>query len=111
MLELIADFIFMLDSGGIIKYVNKAMYQSLGYTQDEMLGRNIIDFHTREHSERVKIRLKLATPTSHGVYNTEYLCKDGTRLPVFTRGRVILLGGTQYILAVARPVEAADKPL
>jgi PAS domain S-box-containing protein len=111
MLELIADFIFMLDSGGIIKYVNKAMYQSLGYTQDEMLGRNIIDFHTKEHSERVKIRLKLATPTSHGVYNTEYVRKDGTLVLVFTRGKAIHLGGTEYILAVARPAGQPDGPL
>lgn len=110
-LELISDFIFMLDSRGIIKYVNKAMCEALGFSLDEMQGRSILDFHTKEHAEKVKIRLKLATPASDGVYNTEYLCKDGTRLPVFTRGRVILLGGTQYILAVARPVEAADKPL
>jgi len=111
MLELIMDFIFMLDSRGIIKYVNKAMYGALGYTQDEMLGRDILDFHTKEHAEKVKIRLKLATPASDGVYNTEYLCKDGTMVPVFTRGKAIQLGGTQYILAVARPAEAADKPL
>ena len=108
MLELIMDFVFMLDSRGIIKYVNKAMYESLGCTKDEMVGRSILDFHTKEHAEKVKIRLKLATPTSDGVYNTEYVCKDGTSLPVFTRGRVIELGGTEYILAVARPVGPHD---
>jgi PAS domain S-box-containing protein len=111
MLELIADFIFMLDSGGTIKYVNKAMCESLGYTQAEMLGRNILDFHTKEHAEKVKIRLKLATPTSHGTYNTEYLREDGTPIQVFTRGKVIHLGGTEYILAAARPVGLHDAPI
>jgi PAS domain S-box-containing protein len=111
MLELIADFIFMLDSGGTIKYVNKAMCESLGYTQAEMLGRNILDFHTKEHAEKVKIRLKLATPTSHGTYSTEYVCGDGTLVQVFTRGKAIQLGGTDYILAVARPVGPHDAPI
>lgn len=111
MLELIGDYIFMLDSRGTIKYVNKAMCESLGYTQAEMLGRSILDFHTREQAEKVKIRLKLATPASHGIYNTEYVREDGTLVPVFTRGKAIRLGGTDYILAVARPLEAHDEPI
>ena len=111
MLELVGDFIFMLDGKGNIKYVNKAMYESLGYTQDEMLGRNILDFHTKKGAERVKIRLKLATPTSHGIYKTDYLCKDGTLITVSARGKAVQLGGTEYILAVARPLEPYDAPI
>ena len=111
MLELVGDFIFTLDGKGNIKYVNKAMYESLGYTQDEMLGRNILDFHTKKGAERVKIRLKLATPTSHGIYKTEYMCKDGTLIPVSARGKAVQLGGTEYILAVARPLESHDAPI
>jgi PAS domain S-box-containing protein len=111
MLELVGDYIFMLDAKGRIKYVNKAMYESLGYTKDEMLGRSILDFHTKEHAEKVKIRLKLATPSSQGTYKTEYVCKEGTLVPVFTRGKAIRLGGTDYILAVARPLETHDTPI
>ncbi len=98
-------------SKGRIKYVNKAMYESLGYTSDEMLGRSILDFHTKKGAERVKIRLKLATPTSHGTYKTEYVCKDGTMIPVSARGKAIELGGTQYILAVARRLDPHDAPI
>ena len=111
MLELVGDFIFMLDGKGNIKYVNKAMYESLGYTQDEMLGRNILDFHTKKGAERVKIRLKLVTPTSHGIYKTEYMCKDGTLIQVSARGKAVQLGGKEYILAVVRPLEPYDAPI
>jgi len=110
MLELVGDFIFMLDVKGRIKYVNRAMYESLGYTKDEMLGRSILDFHTKEHAEKVKIRLKLATPTSHGTYKTEYVCKEGTLIQVSVRGKAIEIGGTEYILAVARPVGPYGAP-
>ena len=111
MLELVGDFILMLDVKGSIKYINKAMYESLGYTQDEMLGRNILDFHTNKGAERVKIRLKLATPTSHATYKTEYVCKDGTLIQVSARGKAVQLGGKEYILAVARPLELHDAPI
>ena len=107
-LELTADFVFMLDVKGRIKYVNKAMYEALGYTPDEMMGRNILDFHTPEHKERVSIRLKLVTPTSAGIYRTAYLCRDGTMIPVSARGKVIVVGGVQHVLALARPTEPAE---
>jgi PAS domain S-box-containing protein len=108
MLDLVADYIFMLDIKGIIKYINKAMYESLGYTQDDMLGRNILDFHTKKGAERVKIRLQLVTPTSHGIYKTEYVCRDGTLIQVSSRGKVIQRGGKEYILAVARRLDHYD---
>jgi len=103
MLELVSDLIFMLDTKGKIKYANRAMYESLGYTQEEVIGRSILDFHTEAHKEKVKVRLKLATPASHGKYRTEYICKDGKSIAVSVIGKVITLGGTQYILGVARP--------
>ena len=106
-IELITDFVFMLDVRGRIKYVNKAMYEALGYTPDEMMGRSILDFHTPEQKERVSIRLKLATPTSAGVYKTVYVCKDGTMITVSARGKMIMIGGVQYVLALARPTELA----
>jgi two-component system cell cycle sensor histidine kinase/response regulator CckA len=108
LLELVSDFIFMLDAKGNIKYVNKAMCEALGYTQDEMLGRPILDFHTKAHRERVKIRLKLMTPMSHGIYKTEYVCKDGTLISVSARGKVTNIDGTDHILAVARPLDHHD---
>lgn len=102
MLELVADFVFMLDMKGKIKYANRSMCEVLGYTVDEMVGRSILDFQTKEHKERVKIRLQLATPTSQGRYKTAYECKDGTIIPVSAIGKVVNIGGNQYILGVAR---------
>lgn len=108
LLELVADFIFVLDASGKIRYVNKAMYEVLGYSSAEMLGRNILDFHTSEHREKVSIRLKLATPASTGIYRTEYVCSDGTLIPVSARGKMIELGGAQHVLGLARPIELRD---
>ena len=111
MLELVGDLIFMLDAKGNIKYANKAMCESLGYTRDEITGRSILDFHTREQRERVKTRLTLASSTTHGKYKTEYVSKDGTHIPVSVKGKVINIGGTEYILGVGRAVVPYDGPI
>lgn len=111
LLELLADFVFVLDARGKITYVNRAMSDAMGYSKDEMVGRNIMDFHTREHRERVNIRLKLATQASTGIYRTQYVCADGSLLKVSVRGRMIEMGGAPHVLGLARPVEHADGPI
>jgi two-component system sensor kinase FixL len=111
MLELVADLVFMLDTKGNIKYANKAMYESLGYTRDEITGRSILDFHTEKHKERVKTRLSLATPTSKGKYKTEYVRRDGTSIPVSVNGKVVKLSGKEYILGVGRLIVPPDGPI
>jgi len=111
MLELVNELVFVLDARGKIIYANKAMYESLGYTRDEMLGRSILDFHEEHDAERVKLRLKLATPTSRGKYSLAYVCKDGHMIQASSSGKVINLNGTQYILGVARPLDPRDAPL
>ena len=52
--------------------------------------------------------MKLATPTSAGVYNTAYVCKDGALIPVSTKGKMIVIGGVQHVLALSRPTEPAE---
>jgi len=111
LLELVSDLIFMVDTKGNIRYVNKAMCESLGYTRDEILGRSILDFHTDEHKEKAKIRLKLATPTSQGKYKIEYVSRDGTSILVSVIGKVITLGGKKYILGVGRPIVPHNGPI
>ena len=111
MLELVDELVFVLDVRGNITYVNRAMHESLGYTRDEMVGRSILDFHTKDHQERVKLRLKLATPTSQGKYKTVYVGKDGIMVTASSSGKVINLNGKQYILGVARPLDPQDAPI
>ncbi|MCX5997236.1 MAG: PAS domain-containing protein [Chloroflexi bacterium] len=111
LLELVNELVFVLDVRGNIIYVNRAMHESLGYTRDEMVGRSILDFHTKDHQERVKLRLKLATPTSQGKYKTVYVGKNGIMVTASSSGKVINLNGTQYILGVARPLDPQDAPI
>jgi len=112
MLDSVSDSVFLLDMKGNIKYANKAMYESLGYTLDEITGMNIVDVSAKEFREKTEIRLKTPSRRKEGGRNmTVYLHKDGTRLPVSVRGRVITKENQDFILAVAREIVHEEESL
>jgi len=102
MLDLIADAVFLLDIDGNIKYVNEVMCKNLGYSKDELIKMNIIHIHVEEQQERTRIRLISASPKNQTDYKAEYSCKDGSRLSMVVRGKIVVFNDKKYVLCVAR---------
>jgi PAS domain S-box-containing protein len=109
MLDMVADWIYLLDMQGNIKYANKAMLESLGYTLDEITGKNIVDISAKEFQEKTRIRLKTPSKKSEGRNRTVYLSKGHKRLTMFVRGKVIKRGDQEVIFAVAREIIREDE--
>ena len=77
------------DAEGRITRVNRTELEMLGYTKEEMLGRNIWDFIVeRESEEVVKAKLAAKIPLKHPMERT-YRRKDGTDLSVLIQDRLI----------------------
>ncbi|TXT57732.1 MAG: putative Histidine kinase [Candidatus Thorarchaeota archaeon] len=77
------DGITFSDLDGILLKVNPAFAKLLGYSNDELIGRNFIDFTVEKyHEENRRILEKLSL--NSGVYNfeKEYYRKDGSRATV-----------------------------
>jgi PAS domain S-box-containing protein len=104
MLDLVSDSVFLLDLKGNIKYVNKAVCESLGYTQDEITKMSVVDINPEELRRRAGIRLKLASPQKESRFKTVHVRKNGSRMPVDVRIRVIKRGDQQLILGVVREI-------
>ena len=104
MLDMVADWIYLLDMQGNIKYANKNMLESLGYTLDEITGKNIVDISAKEFQEKTRIRLQTPSKKSEGRNRTVYLSKGHKRLTMFVRGKVIKRGDQELIFAVAREI-------
>jgi len=104
MLDMVADWIYLLDMQGNINYANKAMLESLGYTLDEITGKNIVDISAKEFQEKTRIRLQTPSKKSEGRNRTVYLSKGHKRLTMFVRGKVIKRGDQELIFAVAREI-------
>ena len=104
MLDLVSDSVFLLDLNGNIKYVNKAAYESLGYTEDEITKMSVVDINPEEFKRKAGIRLKLASPQKESRFKTVHLRKNGSRMPVDVRIRIIKRGDQQFILGVVREI-------
>ncbi len=111
MLDLVSDSVFLLDIKGNIKYVNKAVSESLGYTQDEITRMNVADINPKELKEKAEIRLKQASVRKEGRFKTVHVRKDGTRMPVSVRIKVIKRGGQEFILGVVREIVSEEESL
>lgn len=74
------------DLQGHISYVNPAFCAMVGYTPEELLGRNLAPYWppelAQEYARRQSNRLSGAIPPPREGYETIYMRKNGTRFPV-----------------------------
>ena len=104
MLDLVTDAVYLLDMSGRIKYANKAVCETLGYTQDEITKMSIVDINPDELKRKAEIRVKTVSSQNDSRFRTVHLRKNGSRMLVDVRIRVIKRGEQQYILGVTREI-------
>lgn len=104
LLDNATDAIVVNDFKGKIIYVNDATCYYTGYTQEELLNKNLKDLEpsfTKElGSERIRMLLKKGV----AVFETVIKRKDGTTIPVEVHSRVIELGREKVIASIARDI-------
>jgi diguanylate cyclase (GGDEF)-like protein/PAS domain S-box-containing protein len=108
-----ADIIVLIDRATMrFVDVNKTACRQLGYTREELLGLGPQDVLpvTREELERDYDAL-MARPTATTDYiprgmKSQYICKDGTKLPFESTRHVLRSGDTTIIAAISRDIRA-----
>ena len=104
MLDLVSDSVFLLDMAGNIKYANKAVCASLGYTQDEITNMSVVDINPDELKRKAEIRLKTVSSQKESRFKTVHVRKNGARILVEVRIKVIKKGDQEFILGVVREI-------
>jgi PAS domain S-box-containing protein len=102
------DLIFALDISGKTTSANRATSEVTGYSADELLGKDPLDFVVPEARASVRAALRKVTGGEHlERVEAEIISKDGRRISLEVRGRLIHEGkrrvGTFY---VARDITA-----
>jgi PAS domain S-box-containing protein len=110
---------------GTILRVNRAELKMLGYSEDEYLGRNVLDFHVEREGANEMLR-RLAQGDVLKDYSTQMRCKDGSVRDVlidssaywkngqfvhsrcFTRDLTILKRAEEARATLAAIVESSD---
>ncbi len=91
-----ADPILITDDAGFITDANRRLCQMLGYEKEELLGREMADFHP--DPEQARARLQQALEEGEGTFSrVEATARDGTVIPLEVRATRILHGNRPYI--------------
>ena len=81
LIENAADGIFTLNPEGIVVDVNPAGLKMLGYSREELLGRNVMEF-VKDDREQIRSRIESAENGAQSMFRTHLLKKDGSMIPV-----------------------------
>jgi PAS domain S-box-containing protein len=110
MMDAINDGVFLMELSGTIIYANEAFCTMAGYGREEMLNKNILDLVAPEVRKRYDIRIKQFSTHKEARFTTAALTKDGKRINVEVRGKIIIHEGKQRVLGVARAIRTDQEP-
>jgi two-component system sensor kinase FixL len=72
-----AEFIFVIDPEGTILKANRCVYEQSGFAEDEVLGRNIKEFFSRESQAVCDCNFPGLRERGYNRADIEFVCKDG----------------------------------
>jgi len=70
-----------LDLNGYFTFFNDSMCKIIGYSGDELLGKNLMNFMDSSHAEKMKLEFEKihATGEANKVFECEYITKGGSK--------------------------------
>ncbi|MDD2462812.1 MAG: PAS domain S-box protein [Desulfobulbus sp.] len=83
--DLSVDFLFVLDLSGNILKVNHTVIERLGFSEQELIGANILVVHPAEVRDEAGVIVQEMLAGSKDCCPLPLLAKDGRRIPVETR--------------------------
>ncbi len=111
-LDSVSDGVFLTDLSGKLFYANEALCERIGYTREEMLNMSLAEMIPPEELHRYEIRMKQYSEHKAVRHNVVAQCKNGDKVSVELRGKIVKRGGKQFLLAVTReikPVAESEK--
>ena len=83
--DALSDFIFVLDSEGAILHYNRAVTETLGYDQETLKGKPILNVHPANLREQAEERMAEIVAGRTGSCPLPILCANGTEIQIETR--------------------------
>ncbi len=109
------DIILVADEAGNIVEANERALEAYGYTREELLGMNVLDF--RDPAEDPAVfpgQIKQFQEAGELRYETTDRRKDGTTFPVEVSARLVEVEGVKYMQGIIRDIserKQADEAL
>lgn len=100
----IDEFLFVLDDNGDIIQINDTVKKRLGYTQQELIGKNILIIHPKERHEEAKQILNGMLDGSIEYCPIPIITKQGIEIPVETRISIGIWNGKKALFGVTKDI-------
>lgn len=109
LLELSADAILLLSLDADFIYFNSALMKITGYTREELLALTLKGIEPPDYADRVRPNIARLLEQGEAVYESAYLCKNGSVLPVEVHAIVTEFSGQKIIMSLVRDISERKK--
>jgi len=98
------DSILLTDREGRLLHVNNTLCHMTGYTQDELLQKRLHDIQTPEFAACTHDNMAMTLECGEAVFESAYLAKEGSVLPVEVHARTMTADGRSLVLSIVRDI-------
>jgi diguanylate cyclase (GGDEF)-like protein/PAS domain S-box-containing protein len=98
------DSIVLHDFEGRFYYVNEIACRFYGYNKEEMMQKKMFELNTPESAKDRQLRINELKTKGRAMFEAVNSRKDGSRIPVEVNASVLVVGGRQFVLSVARDI-------
>jgi PAS domain S-box-containing protein/putative nucleotidyltransferase with HDIG domain len=104
LLDSALDLIYLSGLDGGLVYCNESMCLKLGYGRDELMSQKIPGLLSPEYARQFRRRVQKLLKKGEATFESGYLRKDGSILPLEVHARLLTLDGRTFILSVCRDI-------
>lgn len=104
LLDAASDAILLLDNQGRFLYFNNALQTMSGYGREELLKRGLLGIEPPEYAARIQSNINNIIEHGEAFFESAYLRKSGSILPVEVHGRVTNVNGRTLVLSMVRDI-------
>jgi PAS domain S-box-containing protein len=98
------DAILQIDGEGRLVHFNQALCKMTGYDAAELAGMRLHDLEPPEFAARIMANLALIRERKQATFESAYLAKDGTVIPVEVHARMMESEGRSLVLSITRDI-------
>ncbi|MDP3481469.1 MAG: PAS domain S-box protein, partial [Desulfoprunum sp.] len=106
-------FYMFSDKGKLVRW-NKKFAETTGYSSEELLAMNALNFFPPEHKRSIFSRVQFVFTEGESTAEAPFLLKNGRQIPYHFTGRRAVLDGKQYLVGVGTDItdrKLAEKTL
>lgn len=98
------DAILQIDQQGHLVHFNQALCGLTGYSREELTGARLHDIEPHDLVPQIEANIARVIELKEASFESAYLAKDGTVIPVEVQSRVMESDGRPLLLSVARDI-------